>query len=81
MTTYSFDQISDLAATHTSALNGQELIALCNHLLIRYDDIRRRKHIACFLHMLLHDLGYYNESDTSAWTEMELFAYLNKYEL
>jgi hypothetical protein len=81
MKEYTFDEIIDYAATHTSALSGEELIARCKKLLIRYDDIRMRKHIAKIIHTLLCDLGFYKENPHTIWTENEIFAYMNKYDI
>ena len=81
MKDYTFDEIADIAATHTSAMSGTELISKCEHFFIRYDEIRARKHIAKLIHMLLHDLNFYKDHPDTKWTENEIFNYLNKYEI
>lgn len=81
MKDYTFDEIVDIASTHTSAMSGTELISKCEHFLIRYDEIRARKHIAELIHMLLHDLNFYKEHPDTKWTKEAIFNYLNKYEI
>ncbi len=77
----SFDQLVDYAATHTSVLSGNELIRSYRNLLIRYDEIREREHIASFIHTLLNDLCFYEKHPDTEWTEEAIFDYLEKYEI
>ncbi len=81
MKDYTFDEIADIAATHTSAMSGTELISKCKHLFIRYDEVRIRKHIAKTIHTLLRDLNFYKENPNTKWTEPEIFNHLNKYDI
>ena len=81
MKDYTFDEITDIAATHTLAMSGTELISKCNQFFIRYDEVRKRKHIAKFIHTLLHDQNFYKDNPNTKWTELEVFNHLNKYDI
>ncbi len=81
MRDYTFDEIIDRAATHTSVLSGEELIKSFRALLIRYDEIRERKLIAGFIHSLLKDQCFYKENPDTKWNEDAIFSYLNTYEI
>ena len=81
MKDYTFDEIVDIAATHTLAMSGTELISKCKHLFIRYDEVRIRKHIAKIIHTLLHDLNFYKDHPNTKWTELEIFNHLTKYQI
>lgn len=81
MKDYTFDEIVDIAATHTLAMSGTELISKCQHFIIRYDEVRTRKHIAKIIHTLLHDQNFYKNHPNTKWTELEIFNHLNKYDI
>lgn len=81
MKEYTFDEIADIAAKHTSSMSGIELISRCKHSLIRYDDVRIRKRIANIIHTLLRDQNFYKDHPDTKWTELEIFNYLTKYDI
>jgi len=81
MTDFSFDEMLEIAAKHTSAMSGTELLKSYKNLLTRYDEVRERKRVASFLHTLLSDSNFYRENPKTSWTQENIFSYLNKYEI
>ena len=81
MNDFSFDEMLDFAAKHTSISSGTKLVKSYRDLLVRYDEVRERKRIASFLHTLLKDSSYYKTTSKPSWTEENIYNYLDKYEI
>ena len=81
MQDFTFDQIIDQAACHSSALSGDALIKQYRRLLIRYDEFRERASIARFIAGLLQDQSFYAKYPDTKWTEEGIYNYLNTYEI